>query len=85
MKDSACSRLKPYLASNAIVDCQIGNIPMGFEVKLYPHSHNLGVEVLEVKNGRNSWRLRLSQSLSGINPDTPEAGQSIMCVARHIN
>ena len=58
--------------------------PLGFEVKLYPHSHNLGAEVLAGKNGRNSWRLRLSQKLSGINPDSPEAAQSIMCVARRI-
>ncbi len=56
--------------------------PLGFEVKLYPHSHDLGAEVLEGKNGKNSWRLRLSQRFSGINPDTPEAAQSIMCIAR---
>lgn len=59
--------------------------PLGFEVDLYPHSHDLGAEVLEGKNGRNSWRLRLSQRLSGINPDTPEAAQSIMCIARRTN
>ncbi len=57
--------------------------PLGFEVKLYPHSHDLGAEVLEGKNGRNSWRLRLSQRLSGINRDTPEAAQLIVCIARH--
>ncbi|MDY6899540.1 MAG: class I SAM-dependent methyltransferase [Cyanobacteriota bacterium] len=56
--------------------------PLGFDVKLYPHSHDLGAEVLEGKNGRNSWRLRLSQRLSGMNPDTPEAAQSIMCIAK---
>ena len=56
--------------------------PLGFKVKLYPHSHDLGAEVLEGKNGRNSWRMRLSQRLSGINPNTPEAAQSIMCIAR---
>ena len=56
--------------------------PLGFDIKLYPHSHDLGSEVLEGQNGRNSWRLRLSQRLSGINPDTPEAAQSIMCIAR---
>lgn len=56
--------------------------PLGFEVKLYPHSHDLGAEVLEGKNGKNSWRLRLSQRLSGIKLDTPEAAQSIMCIAR---
>lgn len=59
--------------------------PLGFEVKLYPHNHNLGREVLEGNNGRSSWRLRLSQKLSGINPDSPEAAQSIMCIARRRN
>lgn len=59
--------------------------PLGFEVKLYPHNHNLGREVLEGNNGRSSWRLRLSQKLSGINPDSPEGAQSIMCIARHKN
>ncbi|MEO0841147.1 MAG: class I SAM-dependent methyltransferase [Cyanobacteria bacterium J06643_5] len=58
--------------------------PLGFDIKLYPHSHDLGAEVLEGKNGRNSWRMRLSQRLSGINPNTPEAAQSIMCVARRV-
>ena len=59
--------------------------PLGFDVELYPHSHDLGAEVLEGENGRNSWRLRLSQCLSGINPDAPEAAQSIMCIARRKN
>jgi SAM-dependent methyltransferase len=56
--------------------------PLDFTVKLYPHNHDLGAEVLEGKYGRSPWRLRLAQRLSGINPDTPEAAQSIMCIAR---
>ena len=56
--------------------------PLNFKVKLYPHNHDLGAEVLEGKYGRSPWRLRLAQRLSGINPDTPEAAQSIMCIAR---
>jgi ubiquinone/menaquinone biosynthesis C-methylase UbiE len=56
--------------------------PLGFEVKIFPHNHDLGVEVLEGKIGRMSWKRRLAQRLSGINPDTPEAAQSIMCVAK---
>jgi ubiquinone/menaquinone biosynthesis C-methylase UbiE len=56
--------------------------PLGFDVKIFPHNHDLGVEVLEGKIGRMSWKRRLAQRLSGINPDTPEAAQSIMCVAK---
>ncbi len=58
--------------------------PLGFDVKIFPHNHDLGVEVLEGKIGRMSWKRRLAQRLSGINPDTPEAAQSIMCIARRI-
>ena len=56
--------------------------PLGFEVKVLPHNHDLGVEVLEGKIGRMSWKRRLAQRLSGINPDTLEAAQSIMCIAK---
>ncbi len=56
--------------------------PLGFEVKIFPHNHDLGVEVLEGKIGRMSWKRRLAQRLSGINPDTPAAAQSIMCIAK---
>jgi ubiquinone/menaquinone biosynthesis C-methylase UbiE len=58
--------------------------PLGFDLKVFPHNHDLGVEVLEGKIGRMSWKRRLAQRLSGINPDTPEAAQSIMCIARRI-
>ncbi len=56
--------------------------PLGFNVKVYPHNHDLGVEVLDGKIGRMPWTRRLSQRLSGINPDSPEAAQSIMCIAK---
>jgi SAM-dependent methyltransferase len=55
--------------------------PLGFEVKLFPHNHDLGVEVFEGKIGRMSWKRRLAQRLSGIPLDTPESAQSIMCIA----
>lgn len=56
--------------------------PLGFEVKLFPHNHDLGIEVFEGKIGRMSWKRRLAQRLSGIPLDTPESAQSIMCIAR---
>jgi SAM-dependent methyltransferase len=56
--------------------------PLGFEVKVFPHNHNLGAEVLQGQIGRMSWRVRLPQKLSGINPNAPEAAVSIMCVAK---
>jgi len=56
--------------------------PLGFIVELHPHNHDLGAEVMQGKFGRLPWRFRLSQWLSGINPNTREAAQSIMCIAR---
>jgi SAM-dependent methyltransferase len=56
--------------------------PLGFDVQLFPHNHDLGAEVLQGKIGRMPWKRRLAQRLSGINPDTPEAAQSIMCIAK---
>jgi hypothetical protein len=58
--------------------------PLGLEVKVFPHNHDLGSEVLAGAIGRMSWKRRLAQRLSGINPDTPEAAQSIMCIAKRV-
>jgi SAM-dependent methyltransferase len=59
--------------------------PLGFEVQLFPHNHDLGREVLAGKIGKMSWKRRLAQRLSGIDPDTPAAAQSIMCIAKRIS
>ncbi|AFY56860.1 methylase involved in ubiquinone/menaquinone biosynthesis [Rivularia sp. PCC 7116] len=56
--------------------------PLGFDINLYLHNYESGAEVLNGEIGKSSWRLRLSQWLSGINPNSPEAAQSIMCIAR---
>ena len=55
--------------------------PLGFTVNLYPHSHKVGAEVLEENYGKSFGKCRLAQQLSGINPDTPQAALSLMCVA----
>ncbi len=56
--------------------------PLGFQLKLYPHNHDVGADVLDGNIGKLPARLRLLQQMSGINPNTPEAAQSIMCIAR---
>jgi SAM-dependent methyltransferase len=58
--------------------------PLGFEVNIFPHNHDLGIEVLAGAIGQMPWKRRLVQRLSGMNPDTPESAQSIMCIARKI-
>jgi ubiquinone/menaquinone biosynthesis C-methylase UbiE len=55
--------------------------PLGFDVKIFPHNHDLGVEVLAGAIGKMPWKRRLAQRLSGIDPDIPKSAQSIMCIA----
>lgn len=56
---------------------------MDFKVELYPHNHTVGAEVLSGKIGKPPhWRYRLGQLLSGINPYSPEAALSLMCIAQ---
>jgi len=56
--------------------------PLGFTVKVYPHNHTLGAEVLQGIYGQSEIKYRVSQWLSGINPNSPEAALSLICVAR---
>lgn len=58
-------------------------VPMGFDVKLYPHNQTGGAEVFDGEMGHPPhWRYRMGQRLSGIDPLSSEAALSIMCVAR---
>lgn len=56
--------------------------PMGFSVQVYPHNHDTGASVLKGQIGRSEPKFRIVQSLSGIDPDSPQAALSLMCVAR---
>jgi ubiquinone/menaquinone biosynthesis C-methylase UbiE len=57
--------------------------PMGFLVKIYPHNHTVGAEVLQgVYGPYPHWRYPVGQFLSGMIPGTPETALSLMCVAR---
>lgn len=56
--------------------------PMGFSVQVYPHNHDVGASIFEGQIGRSQRKYRLAQWLSGINPDSPEAALSLMCVAK---
>lgn len=56
--------------------------PLGFTLKFYPHNNTIGAEVLQGDRGKPPhWRYSLNQRLSGIDPNTPEAALSLMCVA----
>jgi SAM-dependent methyltransferase len=56
--------------------------PMGFTIRVLPHNHDVGAEILNGSYGKATWRIRLTQFLSGINPNSIEAAQSILCIAK---
>jgi SAM-dependent methyltransferase len=58
--------------------------PLGFRVELFPHNHNTGAEVLHGQRGRSDLKFRIAQHLSGLDPDSPEAGLSLLCRATRL-
>lgn len=58
--------------------------PLGFSTRVYPHNHDLGASIFQGQMGRAPWKYRLAQRLSGINPDSPTAALSLMCVAHRL-
>ncbi|QIL75329.1 class I SAM-dependent methyltransferase [Hymenobacter sp. HDW8] len=56
--------------------------PLGFDVQVFPHNHDLGAEVLEAKTGKAEMKYRIGNLLSGRNPDADTSALSLMCVAK---
>lgn len=56
--------------------------PMGFEVNVFSHNHDVGAEVLHGEKGRAALKYRLGNLLSGRNPDDEKSALSLMCVAK---
>jgi SAM-dependent methyltransferase len=54
--------------------------PLGFEVELYPHYHNVGSELFRGNPGRLGFKDNLIRLLAGSNAPPPP--QSICCIAR---
>lgn len=57
-------------------------VPLNFEIKLYPHNHGVGAELFVGNYGRSPLKYTLAQRFSGMDPHSPEAAQSVMCIAR---
>ncbi|MGB3615657.1 MAG: class I SAM-dependent methyltransferase [Elainellaceae cyanobacterium] len=55
--------------------------PLGFNLAIYPHNHQIGADVFQGHCGKAPWYIRMAQQLSGIKSDQTAAAQSIMCVA----
>ncbi|WP_210463517.1 MULTISPECIES: class I SAM-dependent methyltransferase [Rufibacter] len=56
--------------------------PNEFEVKVFPHNHELGAEVLQGQKGKASLKYRLGNILSGRDPNADASALSLMCVAK---
>lgn len=56
--------------------------PMGFQVNVFPHNHEVGAEVLQGEPGKAAMKYRLGNILSGRNPNAERSALSLMCVAR---
>ena len=56
--------------------------PAGFEVKVYPHHHELGTEIFEGERGTAPLKYRLANLFSGRNPASEQSALSLMCIAK---
>jgi SAM-dependent methyltransferase len=54
--------------------------PLGFEIELYPHYHNVGDELFRGEQGKLGFKDTLIQILAGAK--APKPPQSIACIAR---
>jgi SAM-dependent methyltransferase len=55
--------------------------PLGFDVRIMPHNHRIGAEVLEGERGLAPFKMRFVQRLSGIRSDSDAGALSLLCVA----
>ena len=56
--------------------------PLGFDVAVYAHNHQIGAQVFDGDVGPAGWKYRLGNILSGRNPSAQDSALSLMCVAR---
>lgn len=56
--------------------------PLGFEVGVYPHNHEIGAAALQGDWGKADLKYRIGNMLSGRNPFAASSALSLMCVAR---
>ncbi|MCY7335770.1 MAG: class I SAM-dependent methyltransferase [Chamaesiphon sp.] len=57
--------------------------PLGFEIELYPHYHNVGDELFQGEQGKLGFKDTLIQILCGAS--APQPPQSMMCIARKVD
>jgi hypothetical protein len=58
--------------------------PLGFEVRVHPHNHQIGAQALKGQVGPAQWKYRMGNVLSGRDPAAPTSALSLMCIARRV-
>lgn len=58
--------------------------PLGFEVRVHPHNHQVGAQALSGSVGPAQWKYRMGNVLSGRDPAAPGSALSLMCIARRV-
>ena len=56
--------------------------PMGFDVQVYRHNHQVGAQVLDGEHGPAELKYCIGNLLSGRHPKAAHSALSLMCVAR---
>lgn len=56
--------------------------PMGFEVGVHAHNHQVGASALRGVVGPAQWKYRIGNVLSGRRPSARSSALSLMCIAR---
>ncbi|MDP9991915.1 ubiquinone/menaquinone biosynthesis C-methylase UbiE [Variovorax boronicumulans] len=56
--------------------------PLGFEVDVHAHNHQIGADAFKGEVGPAQWKYRLGNLLSGRDPKAPASALSLMCIAR---
>jgi SAM-dependent methyltransferase len=59
--------------------------PLGFQIRLLPHNNLVGMNIFNGVRAKAPARVRITQRLSGIDPDSPEGAITMMCVATRSN
>lgn len=57
-------------------------LPLGFDVRVHAHNHQVGAQALDGMTGPAEWKYRVGQLLSGRRPGAVGSALSLMCIAR---
>lgn len=56
--------------------------PLGFDVRVHAHNHQIGADALRGQVGPAHWKYRMGNALSGRDPGASASALSLMCIAK---